>query len=175
MMNKRSFLRLPTVLVTGMLVASGAWLAMADVVLKDARFDVNTVSVTGPGTIPNGGSATYVVSASITRLVSQTETIIGTQVPPPPAIRPATYSSGTQLTYQQIDFLPNENAKTVSLTLSCVNHEVRGSVAGSGHGDPNSRPWWCLWLCTVADPAPIKGHLNERDSSNTINVLCSGG
>jgi hypothetical protein len=155
-------------------MASGAWLAMADVVLKDARFDVNTVGVSGPTVIPSGGNATYTVSVNITRLVSQSETIIGTRLPPPtPTIRPAIYSSGAQLTYQQIDFLPNENAKTVTLTLSCVNHEVRGSVAGSGHGNPKQPQWWCLWLCTAPDPAPIKGHLNEKESSNTINVLCS--
>ena len=172
-MKRRGLLPSLTVYLAGILMALGTWLAMADVVLKDVRFDVNTVSAAGSTVIPSGGNSTYTVSAGITRHVSDSETIIGTHVPPPPAIRPAIYSNGIQLTYQEIDFLPNENAKTVNLTLSCVNHEVRGSVAGSGHGNPKAPQWWCLWLCTAPDPAPIKGHLNERDSSNTINVLCS--
>lgn len=171
-MKRRGLLSSVAVYLAGTLMASGVWLAMAYVVLQDARFDVNTVNISGGSVITNGGSANYTVSASITRHVSQSETIIGTQPPPPPKIRPAIYSNDTQLTFQEIDFLPNENSKTVTLTLSCVNHEVRGSVAGSGHGNPKAPQWWCLWLCTAPDPAPIKGHLNERESS-IINVLCS--
>ena len=173
-MNQRDRLRAFVIFLMGMPVLFWTWLAMGDVVLQDTRFSVDSVSVAGPDAIPNGGNATYRVTVGITRHVSQSDTIIGTQVPPPPAIRPAIYSGGTQLTFQQIDFFPNENTKTVVLTLSCVNHEVRGSVAGSGHGNPKAPQWWCLWLCTSPDPAPIKGHLNERDSGNTINVLCTG-
>lgn len=138
--------------------------------LRDGRFAVSSVTMTGPATIPNGGSANYTVTAVIVRdNIAANAQIIGTQGPPPPRIRPAIYSGNTQLTFNEVNVPPNVNTITSTLTLSCRNNEVRGNVAGTGHGGRGQFLWWS-W----DDPAEIKGHLNERESS-VIKVLCRQG
>lgn len=135
--------------------------------LRDARFAVASVSLTGPSTITNGGSATYTVTATITRDgIGANAQIVGTQGPPPPRIRPSLYSGGTQLTFNEVDIAPNVNTIISTLTLSCRNNEVRGDKAGTGHGGRGQFLWWS-W----DDPAEIKGHLNEKESTVT-KVLC---
>ena len=58
----------------------------------------------------------------------------------------------------------------LSLTLRCVDHEVRGEVAGSGVGARagSSRrmglPWW-------DKPATVRARLGDRESS-ALTVLC---
>jgi hypothetical protein len=141
--------------------------------LKDGRFDVSTVTVAGPATIANGGSANYTVTVNINRTgAGANDTITGTSGI---RIRPQLTSNGTQLVFGQINFAPGQNARTVTLSLSCINNEVRGVRGGSGHGNPSTRPFWCFWCAPSPDPAPIKGTLNEKDSTNTINVTCTGG
>lgn len=138
--------------------------------LRDARYAVTSVSIAGPTRISNGGSATYTVTANINRDgIAQNAQIVGTQGPPPPRIRPAIYSGGAQLTFAEVNIPPNVNTVTVSLTLSCVNNEVRGDRAGSGHGGRGQFLWWS-W----DDPADIKGHLNEKESES-LKVLCAKG
>lgn len=135
--------------------------------LKDARYDVSSVSISGPGSIKNGSSANYTVTANISRTtVAQNATIAA-----PPSIRPSVYTGDTQVGFQDRTIGAGQNAVTGVISLSCVNNEVRGSVAGTGHGNRAVRNWWCFWLCTSEDPAKVKGRLNERSSSE-INVLC---
>jgi hypothetical protein len=138
--------------------------------LKDVRFAVTSVTLAGPATIPNGGSANYTVTATINRDgIAANATIVGTQGPPPPRVRPSIHVGNTQLTFADVDVLPNVNTISTSLTLTCSNNEVRGDVAGSGHGGTGQFLWWS-W----DDPAEIKGHLNERESKKT-RVLCRQG
>ncbi len=139
--------------------------------LADARFAVTNVTISGPGSIRNGASATYTVTVSISRNAGAPATLIGTQGPPPPRIRPSLYSGSTQLTRTEIDFGPGVNSAAVQLSLTCSNNEVRGNLAGTGAGARAGSsgflgwPWW-------DQPASIKGHLNERDSAS-LNVLCT--
>lgn len=138
--------------------------------LRDARFAVNNVTLNGPATIANGGSANYTVTATITRDgIAANAQIPGTQGPPPPRIRPSIYVGNTQLTFTEVNIPPNVNTITATLRLSCVNNEVRGNVAGSGHGGRGQFLFWS-W----DDPAEIKGHLNERESG-ILRVLCRQG
>lgn len=132
--------------------------------LADERFYVGSVEIAGPTTIPNGGSASYTLTVNITRNnVALAAPIIGTQGPPPPRIRPALYVGSTQLTFNEVTIPPYQNSFTTTLALSCVNNEVRGNIAGSGHG---GKTWW-----GQDDPAEVKGHLNETEST-PIRVLC---
>lgn len=138
--------------------------------LRDARYAVSNVSLNGPASIPNGGSANYTVTAAIVRDgIAANAQIVGTQGPPPPRIRPSLYSGGTQLTFAEVNVPPNVNTITATLTLTCTNNEVRGNNAGSGHGGRGQFLWW-HW----DDPAEIKGHLNEKEST-VIRVLCRQG
>lgn len=138
--------------------------------LRDARFAVTGISLNGPATIANGGSANYTVSATITRDgIAAGAQIIGTQGPPPPRIRPSIFSGNTQLGFTEVNIPPNVNTITTTLTLSCVNNEIRGSSAGSGHGGRTQFLFWS-W----DDPAEIKAHLNERESG-IFRVLCRRG
>lgn len=128
-------------------IKTGKWIVTAAAVpflmgigstpsLKDMRFDVTSVGLSGPSTISNGGSANYSVSVNIQRTgAGPNDTIIGTAPNvPPPRIRPALYSGSTQLTFQEINFEPRQNSATVTLTLSCVNNEVRGPQAAVDMG-----------------------------------------
>lgn len=138
--------------------------------LRDARYAVSNVTLNGPSSIPNGGSANYTVTATIVRDgIAANAQIVGTQGPPPPRIRPSLYSGGSQLTFSDVDVPPNVNTITATLTLTCSNNEVRGNKAGSGHGGRGQFLWWS-W----EDPAKIKGHLNEKESAE-LNVLCRQG
>lgn len=138
--------------------------------LRDTRFAVNSVTITGPTSISNGGSANYTITASIHRdNIAQNATIVGTQGPPQPRIRPSIYSGSTQLSFTEVDIPPNVNAINVTLTLTCRNNEVRGAVSGSGHG---GRGQFLLWRWD--DPAEIRGHLNEKESE-PLRVLCRPG
>ena len=138
--------------------------------LRDSRFAVTRVTMIGPGGIPNGGSANYTVTATIQRDgVAANAQIIGTQGPPPPRIRPAVYSGNTQLVFSEVNIAPNVSTVTATLTLSCVNNQVRGSAGSSGHGGRSQFLFWS-W----DDPAEIKGHLNETESA-TLRVLCRPG
>jgi hypothetical protein len=132
--------------------------------LRDIRFSVSSVTLTGPTTISNGSSANYTLTAVIVRDgIAQNSVIRGTQGPPPPRIRPSIMAGNTQLARVEIDIPPNTNTITVPLTLSCVNNEVRGPLAGTGAG--GKILWW-------DNPAEIRGHLNERDSSPRLRILC---
>lgn len=136
--------------------------------LRDARFAVVSVDITGPATIRNGSSETYTVTATINRdKVGLNELIVGTQGPPPPRIRPAIFAGNTQLVFDEVNVPAGTNTVTARLTLSCNNNEVRGAQAGSGHGGQGRFLFWS-WQ----DPAEIKGHLNETESS-PVRVLCN--
>lgn len=138
--------------------------------LRDSRFAVTNVTIAGPATIANGGSANYTVTATIQRDgIGANEQIVGTQGPPPPRVRPSLYVGNTQLTRTEVNVAPNVNTITVTLALTCSNNEVRGNLAGSGHGGTHRFLFWS-WT----DPAQVKGHLNEREST-PLNVLCTGG
>ena len=156
------------VVVTGALLLMGIGSSPP---LKDGRFDVTSVTITGPGSIGNGSSANYTVTTNIRRTgAKNSDTLTGTGSPP--QIRPAIYSGGTQVAFQAINFASEQNTATTTLSLNCSNNEVKGSVAGTGHGQRNVRQWYCFWLCTVNDPAKVKGHLNETESAE-ISVLCN--
>lgn len=158
---------------------TGVWIALVAPLLlgfgsspplRDSRFEVTNVTIAGPGTIANGGNANYTVTATIQRDgVAANAQIVGTQGPPPPRIRPSLYVGNTQLTRTEVNVAPNVNTITVTLTLTCSNNEVRGNLAGSGHGGTTRFLFWS-W----SDPAQVKGHLNEREST-PLNVLCTGG
>ena len=132
--------------------------------LRDIRFSVSSVTLAGPETIRNGGSAIYTLSAVIVRDgITQNAVIRGTQGPPPPRIRPSIMSGNTQIARIEVDIPANTNTITVPLRLSCVNNEVRGALAGTGAG--GKILWW-------DSPAEVRGHLNERDSSRRLRILC---
>ena len=138
--------------------------------LRDSRFAVTRVTIIGPATIPNGGNANYTVTATIQRDgVAANAQIIGTQGPPPPRIRPAVFSGNTQLVFSEVNIAPNVNTVTATLSLSCTNNEVRGSAGRRGHGGRTQLLFWS-W----DDPAEIKGHLNETEST-TLRVMCQPG
>lgn len=131
-------------------------------VLRDARFTVTGVELSGPTTIANGTSASYTVKATIHR-----DSIpAGDVIAAPPSIRLAIYSGGAQLTFADVTFPPHANSVTDVLTLFCQSGEVRGNVAGSGHGGRGQFLWWS-W----DDPAEVRGHLNETESM-PMRVQC---
>jgi hypothetical protein len=138
--------------------------------LRDARFIVTSVGLSGPGSIANGRSATYTLTISIQRTgTAQNATIVGTSGTP--KIRPSLYAGNRQLTFREIDFGPNQNSATVSLTLSCSGNEVKGDKNGSGAGARAGSgflgwPWW-------DSPASVRGKLNERESGS-LSILCGG-
>jgi len=133
--------------------------------LQDIRFEVTSVSLNGPNTIPGGGSANYTVTVNIKRTgAKQSDTIVGTSGT---RIRPSLFQDNTQLTFTEIDFAPGENSKTVTLSLRCRSGEVVGSVNGTGHGKRLTFLWWS-W----DDPAHVKARLNETDSG-AKNVMCN--
>jgi hypothetical protein len=132
--------------------------------LRDIRFSVSSVTLDGPETIRNGESANYTLSAVIVRDgIAQNAVIRGTQGPPPPRIRPSIMSGNTQIARIEINIPANINTITVPLRLSCVNNEVRGALAGTGAG--GKILWW-------DNPAEVRGHLNERDSTRRLRILC---
>jgi hypothetical protein len=138
--------------------------------LRDARFIVTGVSLSGPGSIANGRSATYTLNISIQRTgPAQNSTIVGTSGTP--KIRPSLYAGDRQLTFREIDFGPNQNSATVNLTLSCSGNEVKGDREGSGAGARAGTgflgwPWW-------DSPASVRGKLNEQKSAS-LKILCGG-
>ena len=58
---------------------------------------------------------------------------------------------------------------TATLSLPCVNNAVRGSAGRSGHG---GRAQFLFWRWD--DPAEIRGHLNETEST-ALRVMCRPG
>ena len=139
--------------------------------LADSRFYVSSVTITGPSKIRNGQSANYIVTAVIARNgIALNAPIVGTLGPPPPRIRPSIYSGNRQLTFSEVTIPRNVNTITTSLTLSCVNREIRGDRAGSGHGSPSVTCF--LWWCWNDDVAQINGHLNETESV-PLGVVCA--
>jgi hypothetical protein len=139
--------------------------------LRDSRFKVTSVSLNGPSSINNGTSATYTLTVNIQRTgQAQGATLVGTSGTP--RIRPSLYAGNTQLTFQEIDFGPNQNSATVNLTLSCRSNEVRGNKNGSGAGSRRGSwggflrlPWWDI-------PAKVAGRLNETKSGE-LSILCN--
>src|SRR5215470_2980224 len=121
-------------------VAALMLLGVTSARLKDSRFDVTSVTVNGPNSIKNGSTANYTVTANIQRTgATANSTITGTGSPP--QVRPQLTSGGNQLVFQAVDFPPNVNTTTETLTLNCTNNEVRGAAGGSGKGNPKVANW----------------------------------
>jgi hypothetical protein len=141
--------------------------------LGDPHFAVTSVALAGPATIPDGQSRPYTVTLTIRRIAgsAQDTTIAGAQAPVG-RIRPGLFAGDTRLTFAEIDFARIESSKTLQLSLSCSDNEVRGDQNGSGAGARAGSsgalglPWWDR-------PARIRAKLDERES-NELSVLCGG-
>jgi hypothetical protein len=132
--------------------------------LKDIRFDVTSVTVSGPAAVSSDGGD-YTVTIQIRRTgAGADERIVGTSGNP--TIRPGLYAGDRRLAHTDIDFAPRENSKTVVLRLRSDKNEVIGSDGRSGGGGHHQFLWWS-WT----DNAKIKARLNETDSRE-INVQC---
>lgn len=130
--------------------------------LRDVRFAVTGVTISGPATISNGSSANYTVTANIQRDGIAQNAMID-------RVRLSIYSGNTQLVVFDTNIPPNTNTISANMPLSCTNNEVRGDKAGSGHGGRGQFLWWS-W----DDPAEVKGRMNEKESA-LIRIQCRQG
>lgn len=137
----------------------------------DARFTVTSVSLAGPASIPNGESRSYAVTLTIRRAhAASRDTLVGTQSFATP-VRPGLFAGGTRLSAAESDLARTENARTLRISLRCVDGEVRGDENGSGAGARAGSagvlglPWWDR-------PARVRARLSDRES-NELAILCS--
>ncbi len=140
-----------------------------DTTLKGLDYDVTSVSLEGPSSIKNGTSANYTVTFTVQHQRAPYRDAV-----PQLKDQDSWFRDGDDLlSWTTTPVVAGTNTYTTTLSLSCVNDEVRGTATTAPNGtanDPGSGEggkflWW-------DDPAEIYAHVRERDSS-IIEVSCT--
>lgn len=137
--------------------------------LGEPRFAVTSVTLSGPATIPNGASRDYTVALTIRRVSAASPEAIGALSLATP-VRTGLFAGDTRLTVAESDLARGGSARTLRLTLTCVDGEVRGDENGSGAG-ARAGSAGLLGLPWRDRPARVRARLADR-ASNELAILC---
>jgi hypothetical protein len=139
--------------------------------IEEPRFAITALTLVGPASIPNGEARTYALKVNTERVAAGAGAAEAPEALTLDARLPAALVAGAAaLTASEVDVARLRRDGALSLTLRCVDHEVRGEAAGSGVGARagSSRrmglPWW-------DKPATVRARLGGHES-NALTVLC---
>lgn len=139
--------------------------------IEEPRYAITGLTLVGPASIPNGEARSYTLKVSIERVTAVNRDAAAQDALTLDARLPAALVAGAAaLTASEADLARLRRDGALSLTLRCVDHEVRGEAAGSGVGARAGSsghmglPWW-------DKPATVRARLGERES-NALTVLC---
>lgn len=138
--------------------------------IEEPRYAITGLTLVGPTSIPNGEARKYTLNVSTERVAADGEPGPAGALTLDARLPAALVTGAVALSASEIDLARLRRDGALSLTLRCLDHEVRGDRAGSGVGaraGSSGRmglPWW-------DKPATVRAQLGGRES-NALTVLC---